>query len=293
MDRFFRTHPLVVDKNLAKILGLNEALVLQQINYWLEINKKKNNNFHNDRYWTYNSLTQWQEEFPFWSKETVKRIFKRLREKKLLITGSFNKKKFDRTLWYSIDYDELEKLFEYGNADNVTKSKNETCSDGPGQNEHMDEGNLNPPIPEISTEINPENKNQSINPSRRSRQKDRRYNSFGISEKYEKIISKCYLDDIEDTYRVSVSHCIELLILDIEKGDRVKIGNKYIPAKIVDRDLSKLDHFTVVHGINKFKKASREFEIRNTVGYLKACIYNAIYERQLDVDTKLRYRGII
>lgn len=65
MERFFKAHPLVVDKHLAKILGLNEALVLQQINYWLEINKKKNNNFHDGRYWTYNTLKEWQEEFPF------------------------------------------------------------------------------------------------------------------------------------------------------------------------------------------------------------------------------------
>ncbi len=40
MNKLFNLHPLVVDKELATILGLNEALVLQQVNYWIEINKK-------------------------------------------------------------------------------------------------------------------------------------------------------------------------------------------------------------------------------------------------------------
>lgn len=46
MSKLFNTHPLVVDKQLATILGLNEALVLQHVNYWLEINKKKKRNYH-------------------------------------------------------------------------------------------------------------------------------------------------------------------------------------------------------------------------------------------------------
>ncbi len=41
MNKLFSLHPLVVDKDLARILGLNEALILQQVNYWIEINKKK------------------------------------------------------------------------------------------------------------------------------------------------------------------------------------------------------------------------------------------------------------
>ena len=71
MHRLFNTHPLVVDKHLAKILGLNEALVLQQKNYWIEFNKKNNNNFYDGRYWAYNTINEWQEKFPFWSTETV------------------------------------------------------------------------------------------------------------------------------------------------------------------------------------------------------------------------------
>ena len=80
MNKLFNSHPLVVDKELATILGLNEALVLQQLNYWIEINKKNKRNFHEGKYWTYNTINEWQEEFPFWSTSTVKRTFKKLRD---------------------------------------------------------------------------------------------------------------------------------------------------------------------------------------------------------------------
>lgn len=104
------SNPLVLDKKLAVILGLNEALVLEQIHYWLEVNKKEKRNYHEGRYWTYNTLNEWQEEFPFWSISTIKRIFKKLRDMKILEVGNFNVYQMGRTLWYTINYEELDKF---------------------------------------------------------------------------------------------------------------------------------------------------------------------------------------
>ncbi|MCF6459548.1 hypothetical protein [Clostridium sp. Cult3] len=81
---------LVLDRHLACILGLNEALLLGQVHYWLEINKKNNRNFHEGRYWTYNTIKDRQGEFPFWSESTIKRIFKRLRDMELILLDNFN-----------------------------------------------------------------------------------------------------------------------------------------------------------------------------------------------------------
>lgn len=36
----FDEHPIIANKTLAREIGLNEALILQQINYWIEIKKK-------------------------------------------------------------------------------------------------------------------------------------------------------------------------------------------------------------------------------------------------------------
>ncbi|EAF7332740.1 conserved phage C-terminal domain-containing protein [Listeria monocytogenes] len=123
-------YPLQVLPSLAKEIGLNEAIVLQQIHYWL--NKKQN--LRDGRYWTYRSIQKWQEEnFSFWSMNTVKRTFTSLREKKLLITGNYNLKKFDKTVWYSIDYERLEVMSQRVAQNEPTSSPKRV--DGLAQNE--------------------------------------------------------------------------------------------------------------------------------------------------------------
>lgn len=102
--------PLMVMPKLAAKIGLNEAIILQQIHYWNEINKKSNNNFRDGHYWTFNSIIQWREQFPFWSKNTIQRTITNLENLKLVITGNYNKLKIDRTKWYRIDYKVLETL---------------------------------------------------------------------------------------------------------------------------------------------------------------------------------------
>ena len=68
LDLFFKSNVLVINPDLAKMIGLNEAIVLNQIYYWISVNKKQNRNFHDGKYWCYNSIREWQEEnFPFWS----------------------------------------------------------------------------------------------------------------------------------------------------------------------------------------------------------------------------------
>lgn len=102
-------HPLMVMPNLAKAIGLNEAIVLQQIHYWNEMNKKTNNNFKDGYYWTFNSYDGWCEQFPFWSEHTIRRAINNLEKMGLLIAGNYNKLKIDRTKWYRIDYEKLDK----------------------------------------------------------------------------------------------------------------------------------------------------------------------------------------
>lgn len=113
----FNTQPLVVDPDLAMLVGLNEAIVIQQVHYWIEINKKAERNFHDDRYWTYNTLKEWhQNYFPFWSFNTVRRTIRNLEEKGILLVGSFSKNPADRTKWYTINYETLDELNNEGNS---------------------------------------------------------------------------------------------------------------------------------------------------------------------------------
>ena len=120
----FNEEPITINRLAAKVLGLNEAIVVQQIHYWLNINEKAKKNFINGKYWTFNTYEKWQNEnFDFWSISTIKRIFKNLFNKGILFKGKFNKKKYDQTLWVSINYDRLEELLNaYENDTNPSES---------------------------------------------------------------------------------------------------------------------------------------------------------------------------
>ena len=108
----FDEQPIVANKTLAREIGLNEALILQQINYWIEINKKSGNNFYDGRYWTYNSIRAWQEkDFDYMSFDTVKRTFAKLEKAGFLLVGNYNKDPRDKTKWYTINTEKLEELY--------------------------------------------------------------------------------------------------------------------------------------------------------------------------------------
>ena len=99
-------YPLIVLPSLAVALGLNEAIVLQQVHYLLQISK----HVIEGRKWVYNSYPNWCLIFPFLSERTIKRTIYALEEQGILLSDCFNKLKLDKTKWYSIDYDQLDKV---------------------------------------------------------------------------------------------------------------------------------------------------------------------------------------
>lgn len=123
--------PLIVLPELAVQVGLNEAILLQQIHYW--VNQK--NNLRDGRYWVYNTLKELNDQFPFWSQKTIQRTITSLKKKEILLTANYNKAGFDKTVWYSIDYDQLDFLVSnpYGQNDHTRESN---CPNGNGQNDH-------------------------------------------------------------------------------------------------------------------------------------------------------------
>ncbi|HDZ3365409.1 TPA: replication protein, partial [Staphylococcus aureus] len=107
-------YPIQVLPKLAELIGLNEAIVLQQIHYWLNNSKHK----YDGKTWIFNSYPKWIEQFPFWSESTIKRTITSLEKQNLLYVGNYNKAGFDRTKWYSINYFELDILVTRASGQN-------------------------------------------------------------------------------------------------------------------------------------------------------------------------------
>jgi len=147
-------HPIIIKRNIARALQSDrQAYFLQQVKYWIGVNmrKPKNQAYYNDgRWWMYNTLDEWHDQFPWLSVMTIRRIIDELKKNGLLITGNYNKKKYDKTVWYSIDERKLDELID----EHMTVCSKRTH--GSVQNEHMDLVKKNTPIPEITQEINAE-----------------------------------------------------------------------------------------------------------------------------------------
>ena len=98
--------PLQVLPSLVIELGnTDKAIILQQIHYWLQ----RSNNIVDGHRWIYNSAHEWQKQFPWLTEKTIQRYLKSLVDDGWLISGNYNKAKFDRTKWYRVRYDRLDK----------------------------------------------------------------------------------------------------------------------------------------------------------------------------------------
>lgn len=108
--------PLQLLSSLAKLIGVNEAIILQQVHYW--ITNKYNNNLFEGRKWVYNTYEQWREQFPFWSKRTIERTIINLEKRGILLSREGER----RLKYYSIDYAPLNDLLMTKSIQTITSN---------------------------------------------------------------------------------------------------------------------------------------------------------------------------
>jgi len=134
MNLLINEPPLLILPSLAKQVGLNEAIILQQLHFRSLISKNRKDG----NVWVYKTYEEWQEEFPFWSERTIKRTMRKLEEEGYVIsTSAHNKMKTDRTKWYRIDYAKCQMV----SGESVPMAGAE-CPDGEGQVGTDRDGNL-------------------------------------------------------------------------------------------------------------------------------------------------------
>ena len=156
MTYLFNENPVVIDRELATVIGLNEAIILQQMQYWI---KKSEHNF-DGKTWIYNSVSQWKKQFPFWSESTIDRTIRSLDKLGLLFIGNYNRDRRDRTKWYSINYSQLDNIMKNAFSQN-DECNLSNCDNAISQVDPMQDVNLTKPLPKITTKITTNNNTSS------------------------------------------------------------------------------------------------------------------------------------
>ena len=98
---------------LAKLYGIEEAILIHNFHYWITENKANDRNFFDGRYWTYNSQRAYKDLFPYMNEGKIKRTIKSLIDKGLLMKGNHNENQYDRTNWYAFTDEGLAMLQNY------------------------------------------------------------------------------------------------------------------------------------------------------------------------------------
>ncbi|MBP7553965.1 MAG: hypothetical protein KA885_11120 [Spirochaetes bacterium] len=98
---------MVVNEGLVKRFGLNEALVIQNFAFWINLNKEKNRNVKEGRVWTFQTLNEISEKIKILSVDKIRYSLNKLIRQGVIVKGNFNKTKYDRTVWYAFQDETL------------------------------------------------------------------------------------------------------------------------------------------------------------------------------------------
>ena len=102
MDININTTNMHFNVGIAKCVGVEGAVMINNIQYWIIKNKANEKHFYEGKYWTYNSLEAFTKLFPFWSKRQIERILNNLKKEGYIEDGNYNKTAYDRTKWYTL-----------------------------------------------------------------------------------------------------------------------------------------------------------------------------------------------
>lgn len=103
--KFIKHHNMAnysFDTELACVIGVDEAIMVNNLVFWIIKNEANGRHFYNGKHWTYNSVEAFRRLFPFWTTKQLRRVMESLYSQNVIVKGNFNKNSFDRTGWYSL-----------------------------------------------------------------------------------------------------------------------------------------------------------------------------------------------
>lgn len=89
------------DVDIAKMYGVNAAILLKYVGHWIDKNKANGKHFYDGKYWTYNSVKAFKDLFPYMSEKVIRNTLQKLEDEGVIVTGNYNKVAYDRTTWYA------------------------------------------------------------------------------------------------------------------------------------------------------------------------------------------------
>ena len=169
-ERVVKVHSFYIEE--AELHGVEKAIILYNLRFWLEKNKANNKNLHDGYYWTYNSAKAFALLFPYFTASKIHRLLKQMEDDGLVVAGNYNKVAYDRTKWYSLPEFFVSDL----DTDHFSEMENGSCTNEECDFAEMKNGlsKSATPIPDSKPNDKPVNKTDSKNASE-GKKKSTRY----------------------------------------------------------------------------------------------------------------------
>lgn len=217
----------------TRLKSVEKAILIENLAFWLKKNSSNNRHYYDGSYWSYNSSQSFSELFPYMNPKSISRWLRELEQAGIIKSGNYNKKKYDRTKWYSIIDDDINK--EYSMTHNEQRDT---------QNEQ--------PIPDINTDINISNNTET-----------------SISEEVLDIVIPTNTS-IDDYLEALSNWWNGHLVDDDEIGQYSRIHRSLFPDDKYNDCLGKVSSLVREIGMNV--KAGKREPIKYPYRYLKKCL---------------------
>lgn len=173
------------DVGFATEFGIEEAILINTIDFWLQKNKSNTKNFKEKTYWTKFKIFELQKYFPYLTESQIRYALNNLLKEGVLIVKQFDKEKWDRTNYYTFDKEFLDSrsdkiTFSISENSNIDKTKLKN------NNKKINKFKL---INKINKEFSKENNNCSL--------KEQMIDSLNSKRKYK---FKYSLDQIKNSF---------------------------------------------------------------------------------------------
>ena len=259
---------------VAKKLGIVEAVLLHNIQFWIDKNRVNEKHFYKGRYWTYNSAKAFSELFEYLSDRQISRALKQLVDDGWLIKDNFNANPFDRTNWYAL----TDKYYnEFMGQNGVTNSCEAIHKTKDADLPKMVNGKTKSGNSYIDTDIKPDIKRADINTnintdSRAQTQKelaDSLFNFFGFES--ENSVSASKAKEKQDDLVNLENEFNQIWDIYPKKQDKQAALNSYLKARkgskiaLNSRGNTKVapqSFETISRGVRNYLRANRGVEIK-------------------------------
>lgn len=181
------------DVEIAKKYGINAAVLLKNIYFWIEKNRANGKHCYDGYYWTYNSKKAFAELFPYMNERQIDYALKKLINDGIIITGNYNENKYDRTNWYAITKMGYSILQNCEMDLTILSNRND---------------NIVEPIPDINTDINTDINDKVSKKVNKDIEEETKEKKEYNRQSYEDIMREFGVDDrVRPTLWEFIQHC--------------------------------------------------------------------------------------